>query len=67
MSLSKLLTQNKSKVGCFNTGAEDDNVMDKMSNVNSLTMSQKKSRHMLRKNLTRGYSGKAMRLIALSL
>ncbi|KAK6642969.1 hypothetical protein RUM43_004471 [Polyplax serrata] len=67
MSLSKLLTQNKSKVGCFNTGAEDDNVMDKMSNVNSLTMSQKKSRHMLRKNLTRGYSDPESKTTRLSL
>lgn len=57
MSLCKLLTQSKTKVGCFKTNSDEENVAEKMSNINSLHSSQKKSRQILRKNLTRGYSG----------
>lgn len=56
MSLCKLLTQRKTKVGCFKTDSEEEKVVDKMSNANSILTSPKR-RQTLQGHLTRGYSG----------
>lgn len=58
MSLCKLLTQRKTKVGCFKSESEDENAVDSIARINSPLTSPAQTRHILRGNLNRGCSGK---------
>lgn len=59
MSLCKLLTQRKAKVGCFKTDSEEESGGETIANVGTPLPSPAQTRHIFRGSLNRGYSGKS--------